>query len=386
VENYCTWQEHDCGCEELRRVNGLFVYFFEEPNVVFVYRIRSPKYVIASQLLHNGGWETFELENEEQFDSFDHEKHKPLEGRGYLLNQEGIKMMAEKINEQIHILRRKTLNGKAGTYHLISSESAAGSLKVGLERPKTVIGFPGLANIGPILKLDKKTGRTNRNEWLLENINFPFEDTWYENHFTNTLYEIEDIQEHAPIHIWYANNAEEQTFLRFILFILRDRANDIFLHNSTELYHAYKISPENEEHYIYHSGGLAPEHYRLIFEKEKMAAPLTSAEREQFQREWEKLSKTTGVLRVWIDEEIRTVPEDYYDAFILNALKELHREIGEDEFIKTGKLVGHMLGELEEPIGDSFLEYRIRHLIYSGRLELKGIPKSMHHYSVRLRK
>ncbi|MGV3463994.1 MAG: DUF1835 domain-containing protein [Heyndrickxia sp.] len=369
------------------RVNGLFVYFFEEPNVVFVYRIRSPKYITVSQLIKDGGWENFELENEKQFDTFDHEKHKPLEGRSYFINQEGIQLMVGKINEQIRIQRSKTLNGKTSAYHLISSESAAGSLKVGLERPKIVIGFPGLANIGPILNLEDKAGLSNRYEWLLENINFPFDDSWYENHFTNTLYEIEDIPEHAPIHIWYANNAEEQTFLRFILFILRNRANDIFLHNSTKLYHAYKIPSENEEHYVYHSSGLAPEHYRLIFEKEKMAAPLTSVEREKFQHEWEKISKINGVLRVWTtDEEIQTVPEDYYDSFILNALKELHREKGEDEFVKTGKLLGHILGELEEPIGDSFLEYRIRHLIYSGRLELKGIPKSMHHYSVKLRK
>jgi len=369
------------------RVNGVFVYFFEEPNVVFVYKISSPKYVIPSKLLQNGEWETFELDNGEEFDTFHHEEYKPLEGRGYFINQEGIQMMVEKINEQIRIQRRKTLFGKTGAYHLISSEHAAGSLRVGLERPKTVIGFPGFANIGPIMNMEEKIGRTNRNEWLLENINFPFDDAWYENHFTNALYEIEDIPDHAPIHIWYANNAEEQTFLRFILYLLKDKTNDIFLHNSTELYHAYKIPPENEEHNIYHSGGLAPEHYKLILEKEKTtAAPLTSAEKEFFQQEWEKLSNLTGVLRIWLDEVIKTVSEDYFDSFILEILKELECEKDEHAFVKVGRLVGRILGELEEPIGDTFLEYRIRHLIYNGKLELKGIPKSLHHYSVRLRK
>ncbi|MBB2480824.1 DUF1835 domain-containing protein [Bacillus sp. APMAM] len=368
------------------RVNELFVYFFEEPNVVFVYRIRSPRYVTASNLLHKWGWETFELADEEAFETFHHEERKPLEGRGYFINQEGIQMMVEKINEQIHILRSKTLNGNTGAYHLISSESAAGSLRVGLERPKTVIGFPGFANIGPILNLEGNTGRTNRYEWFLENINFPFEDAWYENHFSNTLYEIEDIPEHAPIHIWYANNAEEQTFLRFVLYLLKNKQNDVFLHNSFELYLAYKIPPENVEYYSIHSGGISPEHFKFIFQKEKTAAPLSLEEREKFHQEWEELSKTTGVLRVWIDEKVQTVPEDYFDTFILNSLKELHREKGEDEFIKTNRLIGYMLGELEEPIGDSFLEYRIRHLIYSGKFDLKGIPKSMHHYSVRLRK
>jgi hypothetical protein len=36
-------------------------------------------------------------------------------------------------------------------------------------------------------------------------------------------------------------------------------------------------------------------------------------------------------------------------------------------------------------VGDAYLEYRLRHLIYNGILELKGIPKSMRHYSVKLR-
>jgi hypothetical protein len=41
---------------------------------------------------------------------------------------------------------------------------------------------------------------------------------------------------------------------------------------------------------------------------------------------------------------------------------------------------------MEVLASDSFLEYRIRHLVYTGVLELKGIPKSMRHYSVKLRK
>ncbi len=41
---------------------------------------------------------------------------------------------------------------------------------------------------------------------------------------------------------------------------------------------------------------------------------------------------------------------------------------------------------MDAPPNIFFLEYRIRYLVYSGGFELKGIPKSMHHYSVKLRK
>jgi len=40
---------------------------------------------------------------------------------------------------------------------------------------------------------------------------------------------------------------------------------------------------------------------------------------------------------------------------------------------------------MDEFVGIFFLEYRIRHLIYSGMLELKGIPKSLWNYSIRKR-
>ncbi|MGP7817661.1 DUF3658 domain-containing protein [Niallia sp. 01092] len=35
-------------------------------------------------------------------------------------------------------------------------------------------------------------------------------------------------------------------------------------------------------------------------------------------------------------------------------------------------------------MSDSFIEYRIRDLVYSGILKMKGIPKSMRHYRVML--
>jgi hypothetical protein len=40
---------------------------------------------------------------------------------------------------------------------------------------------------------------------------------------------------------------------------------------------------------------------------------------------------------------------------------------------------------LEGGMSDTFLEYRIRHLIFSGILEIKGNSKSMRYYSVKLK-
>ncbi|WP_419719862.1 DUF3658 domain-containing protein [Lysinibacillus fusiformis] len=39
---------------------------------------------------------------------------------------------------------------------------------------------------------------------------------------------------------------------------------------------------------------------------------------------------------------------------------------------------------MEEPPNIFYLEYRIRYLIYNGTLALKGIPKSMRDYCVKI--
>ncbi|WP_396133990.1 DUF3658 domain-containing protein [Bacillus sp. SLBN-46] len=54
------------------------------------------------------------------------------------------------------------------------------------------------------------------------------------------------------------------------------------------------------------------------------------------------------------------------------------------DFIRTGRVIGETLHRIDEIVGYFYLEYRIRHLIYNGVLELKGVPRSMRYYSVKL--
>ena len=56
---------------------------------------------------------------------------------------------------------------KVGAVHIVFSETAAVSLRVGLERSKVVIGFPDSFSIGPLWRLNEKMGQTFRNEWFM---------------------------------------------------------------------------------------------------------------------------------------------------------------------------------------------------------------------------
>ncbi|WP_066250756.1 DUF1835 domain-containing protein [Neobacillus drentensis] len=360
-----------------------YIYFFAEPNVVFVYKIEGDSYVTVSNLSEEGNWETYELSLSDEFENFNHEANIALEGRGYFLRQDDINFMAGKINRLIQSQRkRKALSyEEKGAVHLVSSESTAGALRFGLDRPKTVIAFHALFSIGPVWKMDQKIGQDSRHEWLNENINMEQAEYEFENNFSKTLLEIEDIPEFMPIYIWTANNGNEQTGLRFILHLLKEKDNDIFLINTTELYHQ-KIDPENE---MLYSSMLHPDQLKLLLEQAQSANPLSYQERIQLQREWEDLAQTKDVLRLWKNGRVTNVTEDYFDALILKTIDHLHKEQQTKDFIRTGKVIGETMHQMDEMVGDWYLEYRIRHLIYNGFLELKGVPRSMRHYRVKLR-
>lgn len=359
-----------------------------EPNAVLVYKIETQNYVTVSDVNENGEWQTFELEHED-FETFNHEKRNPLVGQGYMINQNDVNQIVEAINKYIQKHRyfyspSPVEEGEIMPVHIVSSESAAGSLRVGLERPKVVIGFPDSFSIGPLCKLHEKAGQTFRNKWIYEHINYEQDDYEYENKFANTVREIDDIPGQYPIYIWYGNNPDEQTGLRFLLFLLRDKANDIYIMNSTELYERY-IMPKVGGRKILYTGHIESKDLGILFENGRKDPRISEQERMQLHEEWLFLAQTRDVLRIWMKDEINGVNENYFDSLIIDTIEMLHRKQEKNDFIKAGIVIGEVLSGTNESMNAFFFEYRIRHLLYSGFLELKGIPKSMRHYSIKLR-
>ncbi|MDI3410233.1 DUF3658 domain-containing protein [Bacillus sonorensis] len=73
-----------------------------------------------------------------------------------------------------------------------------------------------------------------------------------------------------------------------------------------------------------------------------------------------------------------------FDPLIIDKTRELQKNRSQKDFIVCPRVVGEVLGHLNEYIGDEFIEYRIRELIYKGVFEIKGVPKAMRFYSIRL--
>ncbi|MBP1933206.1 DUF1835 domain-containing protein [Ammoniphilus resinae] len=307
------------------------------------------------------------------------------------LDEQLVKDLKKIYHDFLNYKRNQLPNVQNQSYkvvNLVFGDSPSGSLKIGLkemglQNEEDVISFSDLFSIGPVWQLHEANGLNHRFEWLKNHIIFDDEyiDS-YQDHFRHTTSQINAIPENTPIVIWIGENAHEQTGLRYVLYLLKEKSNDIFLMNTTTKYKNLFPVPDAEI-FPLHTGEISPEKFRLIYEKSKEVYPLTQEERHHFEDEWEKLSTKQEVLRVWGKNEISSVNEDYFDDYIIHSARRLQRR--DAKFMKSARLVGEVIGHLQQYIGDGFVEYRVRHLIMNGIFEIKGIPKAMRYYSVKLK-
>lgn len=257
--------------------------------------------------------------------------------------------------------------------HILFGDSASGSLKFALKERDVgdvkVLAFSDVFSIGPLWKLHEERGIHHRYEWLENHILFEGDElAEFHERFNETISEIEGIPDHIPITIWAGANAHEQTALRYVLYLLKAKPNDLYIVDTT---HSHTL----------HTGQLSPEKVGLMYEKE--SAPLNNEQRIAYEEEWQELSATQEVLRIWENGEIKRVREDYYDAYIIHTAEKLHKELENPGFMKSARLIGEVLGHVEQYIGDGYFEYRVRHLIMNGVFDIEGVPKAMRFYSVK---
>ncbi|UVI27754.1 DUF1835 domain-containing protein [Paenibacillus spongiae] len=279
--------------------------------------------------------------------------------------------------------------GSIRRMHILLGESPAGSLKIALKQLKLcdvegVVSLHDLFSIGPIWRLYEKSGEEARWHWMRNVINDEYDGFHaYKKSFDHSVNQILAIPEEMPIMIWAGDNAHEQTGLRYVLHLLQNRTNEIFVINTPlEMY----LEHDNKEYRctFKHMGEIGPNHMQEIYVENITNAPLTQHQRMELAQEWLALTESQDVLRIWRNGEIKPVPEDFYDGFIIERAKLLHENPMLKGFMKSARLVGDVLGNLDQYIGDEFLEYRLRALIDKGMFEMKGSLKTMSHYSVKL--
>jgi hypothetical protein len=167
-----------------------------------------------------------------------------------------------------------------------------------------------------------------------------------------------------------------------LIHLLKNKPNDIILINKNtanqEISGNAKIGNPRD------LGEIGPKTLKIIYDKNRENT-LSIEERNILQREWETLSDSQEVLRIWRKGKLYSVNENIYDNHILKVIQNIHNDQKSKDFVSALKVIGEVLRILEYQIVDRFLEYRIRQLLNKGTLEFKGIPKGMRFYSVKLK-
>lgn len=272
--------------------------------------------------------------------------------------------------------------------HIVFGDSPAGSLKIaikqlGLADTNKIIVFREQFSIGPLWQLHEEAGKAYRAEWFRDHISIEVDVDDYDFVYDQKITEqINCIPAEATIVVWSGNNAHDQAGLRYALYLLRDKPNRVVLFNAAAACEATFNTADRYINYL-HAGEISPEKLQAVFREIDDIEAITFETRQLLEHEWLTLANHRDVLRIWDGERIQNVDEHYYDAYLLETVDKLHASWQNRDFIKAARVIGEALGYCDQYVGDLYFEYRLRELIYSGALAIKGVPRAMRYYSVR---
>ena len=79
---------------------------------------------------------------------------------------------------------------------------------------------------------------------------------------------------------------------------------------------------------------------KQMYENKDNGHVLTQSERKAFEQQWLQLCVGNEVLRIWENNEIVSVSENYYDEYIVNTVKNFHEKKKHNDFIKSARSIG----------------------------------------------
>jgi len=281
-------------------------------------------------------------------------------------------------------------NDAATKVHIVLADVFAGTLKyvirqLGIENTNKMVSFRDQFSIGPLWQLHEETGRAHRVEWFRDHINNEFVDyDDYDTHHQRLMEQIDQIPAKASIVIWSVNTAHDQIGLRYALYLLRKKQNEIFVFNAVEA--CERRFNTSDQHIKYkHEAEIPPEILQNVFGEIEDNGSIGLETKKLLEHEWLSLANHHNVLRIWDGERILNVDENYFDSYLLKTIEKLHADSSNHEFIKAARVIGETFGHCDQLVADNYFEYRLRQLIYNQSLEIKGVPRSMRSYSVRFR-
>lgn len=268
--------------------------------------------------------------------------------------------------------------------HIVFKQSAFGSLRYLLKgTSEKIIEFPAFLAEGPIYHLLTERGLNARLQWLEKCYDFNEEDIrMYKEQIELAIHQISAIPNDEQVIIWTCENANEQIGLRVVLELLKNSNVSIYIGNT--YFNMLKIFEHKDiQIEIRHSGEVNAQQYAEFIHR-NMFEQVTTEGVQCYVDELNGWLANDAVVRTWIHGKMRFDDATRDDAWIIQYAKELHGEQQEVEFFPAARLVGQVLGMSEYDISDTWIEYRLRHLIEQGFFCYEGDLSEMRKYRVRL--
>ncbi|NRR21182.1 DUF1835 domain-containing protein [Brevibacillus sp. MS2.2] len=274
-------------------------------------------------------------------------------------------------------------------FHICFGLSAYGTLrsvfrKQNLLQTESIICIEDDFSVGPLHQLETATGMNKRIEWIhsffkrVEAIS-PEDLTTVKAYLLRNLSFPAQIPDGSNVILWHGQNASDSIGIHYIVSMLQDKSLSFETIDITafSVNYDYKLRNRdgNEVSYVLKSVGALPPNFVMdaYQVKKNMPAPLV----QSHIHEWEKWSQSDSTLRVYKQGEVLEVSEDFYDASIL--------EYASKEFQKAARVIGTVMGESDQCIGDMYLTYRVHELIKQGLLQYQGELMPLRRLEIRLK-
>lgn len=260
--------------------------------------------------------------------------------------------------------------------HVVFGDSARGSLRYFFKSNESeykgeVIGLREDYSIGPICKIDTEEGMKKRIEYFKHAFETISEDEYLQDidkDFIEMYKKIKNTDKEAKIIIWYGENANDQVGLRYLVSLLKDRElyevniSDLSIYVSDDIKYTPRVLGECDSEEI----------QNLIPKIKKIDKEVHN----NFIDEWKVLSNSKENLRVFKENKIVCVDETYYDNDILSNCTL--------NFRKATRAIGATMGKSGQLVSDLYIDYRVRKLIESGKLEYRGKLATMREFDIKV--
>ncbi|MGE6539135.1 DUF1835 domain-containing protein [Bacillus luti] len=275
------------------------------------------------------------------------------------------------------------------TIHIGFGDSACGNLKNAFSKNneyknEQIICINEDFSIGPIYKLQSNEGIQERKQWLKEvltktgsTLDKDYID-WIETTLNKNLNIAADVPTDSKVIIWHGENVSDEIGLRFVASLLQNKNIQFEEINVSEYSHhiEYKVRDlhNRELPHVINSLGQMPS--KLVLDALQMKKNMSHSTIESLISDWEKWSQTKDILRALLNGEIVGVSEDYYDISILEKTSK--------EYQNASRVVGDIMGESDQCIGDTYLAFRVYQLIQQGKLSYQGELGFLNKFEIRL--